>query len=293
MRFRALIGWGVFFFIVAIIVQVMPSPRGTFYFIKGHQRLIAHDVEGAARAFNESVKSDPQFVRGHVELGSAFIALDKNKEAEAAFRLATTIEENACAYCGLGMSLRAQDRNREAETALKKAIELDRRDLCAFNELGRLYYDSKNYKQAAVIFERVVALSPSANAYHYLANSTYRSGNVQKSIEYYVAATRRSKYNANLFIDLGRAYHEVGREHESMTALQRAVELDPDNEKARSYLAVTHLVLGNERLAMEQYEWVRENNPKLAAELLKGFEVIREERARLYEEKYTKRQTQQ
>lgn len=293
MKLRALIGWGVFFFIVAIIVQVMPSPRGTFYFLKGKQRFSARDFEGAAQAYNECVKSDPQFVRGYVELGSSLAALEKNKEAEDAFKQAVSIQENACAYCGLGMTLYAQDRNKEAETALKKAIDLDRRDVCAFNVLGRLYYDSKNYKQAAETFEKAVALSPTANSYHYLANSTYRSGDVEKSIEYYVSATRRSNTNADLFIDLGRAYHALGREHESMTALQRAVELDPGNEKARSYLAVTHLVLGNERLAVEQYEWLRERNPKLAVELLKGFEVIRQERTRLFDQKYAKRQTQQ
>ena len=287
MRLRVLIGWGVFFFLVALIVHVMPSPRGTFYFLKGKQRFAARDFQGAANAFNETVKSDPQFVRGYVELGSAFLALKQNKEAETAFNQAIALEDNACAYCGLGASLRVQDRNDEAETALTKATKIDPRDYCAFDQLGRLYYDSKNYKKAIDAFTKVVSLKPSATSYHYLANSFYRSGEVEKSIDNYIAATRRSSRNAKLFIDLARAYHETGSEHESMIALQRAVELDPANEQAHAYLGVSHFVLGNDRAALEQYEWLRANSPKLATELWKSFEEIRQERTRIYEQRYS------
>jgi tetratricopeptide (TPR) repeat protein len=137
-----------------------------------------------------------------------------------------------------------------------------------------MYYEQKNYVKAIDMFSKEIKLNPRASSYHFLANSLKKSGRAKESIEQYVAAIRLSPENADLFIDLGAAYHEVGQIKESMKALSRAVELEPGNHKARSFLGVSKFLLGDERGAIEQYAWLLERDPKLAAEMMKGFEEL-------------------
>lgn len=281
MRFRQVIGWGVFFFLIAIIVNALPSPRGTFYYLKGKQRLSSEDFEGAVAAFNESVKSDPHFTRGLIELGSSLYALDKYSEAEAAFKQALAIRAESCAYCGLGMSVRQQGRTHEAEAALRKAIDLDPGDTCAYNQLGRMYYDLKDYPKAIESFTQEMKLWPNAVACHFLANSNYKSGKVEESIEWYLLATMLAPNNGSVFVDLGRAYNDLGRFRDARHALERAVELRPKDYQARAFLAVIRFILGDQKGAMEQHDWIQAKNPQLAAELLKSFAELGKEKNRL------------
>ena len=103
-----------------------------------------------------------------------------------------------------------------------------------------------------------------------------KRSDVKESIEPSLEATRLSPNDASFFIDLGSAYHQLGQTQQSMKALERAVQLDPDNQKARSFLAVTKFLLGDNKGAYEQYDWLRERNPELAAELARGFEELSE-----------------
>ena len=130
MRLRPIIGWAVFFFLAAIVAQALPSPRGTFYFLKGKYCFTLRDYQAASVAYRESVNSDPNFARGYVELGSAYYALKNYSEAEQAFKTAMSIEEDSCASCGLGMVYRVQGRRYEAEAALGRSIQLNPRDTC-------------------------------------------------------------------------------------------------------------------------------------------------------------------
>ena len=272
MRLRPIIGWAVFFFIAVIVVQALPSsPRATFYFFKGHQKLSAHDFEGAVAAFNESVESDPGFARGFVDLGSAYLALQKYPEAESALKQAMTIKADSCAACGLGMLYRVQGRRDEAEKFLRTSTELDPKDPCALNQLGRMYYDEKDYPKAVEAFEQLISLQRNAVSLHFLANSLHHSGKVVESLHYYTEARHLKPNYEELLVDLGNAYHDLGRNTHAVEAFERAIKLDPDDEKARAFLGVTQFEMGNRKEAMEHYGWLQGKNPKLAAELLQSY----------------------
>jgi tetratricopeptide (TPR) repeat protein len=167
-----------------------------------------------------------------------------------------------------------EKRNDEAEAILQKAIKLSPSDSCAYNQLGRLYYDLEKYPLAADTFASLVKLAPTSVNYYFLARSLYESGRVKDSIEYYRRALKLDQSNAPLCIDLATAYSRLARYPEAEAALELAVYAEPDSIKARSFLGVTNYLRGNVSGAMEQYHWVLGKDPKIAAEMLKGYQEI-------------------
>ena len=270
MRLRAIIGWGVFFFLVAIIAHSLPSPTGTVYFFKGKQRFRARDYEGAIQAFKRSVSSDPKFARGYVELGSSYYALKRYSEAEDAFKTAMAIEADSCAACGLGMVYRIGGKNSDAEVLLRKSIQLNPLDTCPYNQLGRMYYDSRVYPKAIEVFRQELKIKPNAVTYHFVANALYRSRRVEESLNSYREATLLDPDYEEVLVDIARVYNDLGRNAEANEALKKAVKLEPNDQKAHVFLGVTEFISGNREGAMEQYEWLLKKNPALAAELIKS-----------------------
>jgi tetratricopeptide (TPR) repeat protein len=257
MRLRPIIGWAVFIFLIAIIAQAMPSVTGSYYFVKGRRLYSKGDYKGAAEAYEHSVSSDPKFARGYVELGSAYRGLEDYAQAEKAFAKAVSIDEDSCAQCGLGMVYHLQHRNREAEAALKRAIELDPADVCAFNQLGRLYYDEERYQDAIGPFITESTLQARATTYHFLGNSYLYTSKFEEAIKAYREALRLDASYPRLFVDLGHAYYGLGRYPAAKDAYRQAIKADPANVDARVALGLTELKHGDARVAAEQYQIIQ------------------------------------
>ena len=271
MRFRPIIGWAVFMVLAVIIAQAVPSLTGSYYFVKGKRLYSKGDYKGAAEAYERSVSSDPKFARGYVELGMAYRGLDDYAQAEKAFANAVRIQEDSCAQCGLGMVYHLQHRNREAEVALKRAIELDPADECAFNQLGRLYYDEERYQEAIQPFITETTLQPRAVTYHFLGNSYRYTSKFDEALKAYREGLQLDPMYNKMFVDQGHAYYGLGRYSEAIGAYRRAINVDPENVDARVALGLSELRHGNARAAFEQYQIIQNLDPERAASLRAAF----------------------
>jgi len=264
MRLRPIIGWAIFIFIVAIIAQAVPSVTGSYYFVKGKRLYSKGDYRGAAEAYERSVSSDPKFARGYVELGSAYRGLEDYAQAEKAFAKAVSIQEDSCAQCGLGMVYHLQHRNREAEGALKRAIDLNPGDECAFNQLGRLYYDEERYQEAIRAFLTETTLRPRATTYHFIGNSYRYTSKFDEAVTAYREALRLDPEYKRLSVDLGLAYYALGRYTQAIESYRQAIKADPNDVNARFALCVTELRHGDVREGLEHYQILQKLDPERA-----------------------------
>jgi superkiller protein 3 len=271
MRLRPIIGWAVFLFIVAIIAQAMPSVTGSYYFVQGRRLYSKGDYKGAVAAYERSVASDPKFARGYVELGSAYRELEDYSQAEKAYAKAVSIEEDSCAQCGLGMIYHLQNRNREAEAALNRAIALNPGDECAFNYLGRLYYDEERYPEAIQAFWTETTLRPRATTYHFIGNSYRYTDKFEEAVKAYREALRLSPNYTQVFVDLGHTYNGLGRHAEAIDAFRQAIKANPNDIETRVSLALTQLRHGDRRAAFEQYAMIQKLDPQRAETLAEAF----------------------
>jgi len=277
MRFRSFLGWTVFFAIIVVIAQSLSPARAIYYLFQGKQRFRAQNYQAALDSYKKSVETNPGFARGYVELGGTYSILHKYPEAEDAYKHAIAIQDDSCARCGLGMLYRSTNRTTEAEAELRKSIELNSKDSCPYYQLGRLYYDTKQYAKAFDVFEQRNKLTHDAVTYHFLANCNYRLGKVQESLPFYEQAASLSPDYEDVFIDQARAYNDLGRVAEAAKALERAIELNPENVQAHADLAVIRLLQDDRKGALREYQWVLNKDPKVAAELKNGLEDLERE----------------
>ncbi len=271
MRLRPIIGWAIFIFIVAIIAQAVPSVTGSYYFVKGKRLYSKGDYKGAAVAYERSVSSDPKFARGYVELGMAYRGLEDYAQAEKAYAKAVSIEEDSCAQCGLGMVYHLQHRNREAEAALKRAVDLNPGDVCAFHQLGSLYYDEERYQEAIQAFLTETTLKPRAGTYHFIGNSYRYTGKFDEAVTAYRDALHLDPDYTRIYADLGHAYYALGRHTQAIDAYRQAIKGDPDNVNVRFALSLTELRHGSVRAGLEQYQIIQKLDPELAEALRREF----------------------
>jgi Flp pilus assembly protein TadD len=271
MRFRPIIGWAAFFFILAIIAQLVPSSTGSFYFMKGKWLYSKRNYKAAVVAYEQSVASDPKFARGYVELGSAYAALEDYRRAEEAFSKAVEIDDDSCAQCGLGMVYHRQGKDELAEAALKKSQVLNPKDTCAFNQLGRMYYDLEKYPEAIETFRKEIALRPTAVSYHFLGNSYGYVRKFEEARAAYKQALRLNPRYTDVYEELGYACHRLGRLDEAVRAYTNSINAQPYNSNARLALGLTELKCGNRYAALQQYDVLRTLDPEKAEILKQSF----------------------
>jgi tetratricopeptide (TPR) repeat protein len=264
MRLRPFIGWAIFFFIIAIIAQAVPSVSGSYYFIKGKRLYSKGNYEEAAAAYEHSVGSDPDFARGYIELGLAYFHLKKLAQSEEAFTKAAKIHEDSCALCGLGMVYNEQKRNKEAEVALKKALDLNPSDNCAINYLGRVYYKQEKYKEAIEIFRKELEIRPNAFSYHYLGNSYGYIEQFQEARQAYKEALRLDPEYTDVYVDLAYACYRTDRLAEAAEIYRKAIREDPENVAAHIGLGLSELKQGNKEIALAHYLIAQRLDPEAA-----------------------------
>ena len=91
----------------------------------GRNRFDAGDVKGAIEAYLESVKLEPNSAEVFLNLGHAYLKLDKNADAIKAFKQSVKLNpDQAESQYGLGVSCFRSGRHKEAADAFKKATIL-------------------------------------------------------------------------------------------------------------------------------------------------------------------------
>ncbi|HKE59077.1 MAG TPA: tetratricopeptide repeat protein [Pyrinomonadaceae bacterium] len=265
---RSIIGWVVFLFLVGILIHSLPSAPGTFYFFKGKVAQLSRDPKAAAEAFQQAVDSDPQFVRGYVELGSCYLALKQPLEAEQALKKALSLSNDACAACGLGLVYYSTTRYDEAEKVFKQAIQFDPNDDCAYEGIGKLYYDQDRYQETIEAFSKAIKLNPKATSYHYLGNTYNALRRFDDALDAYQRLLKLNPRYSAVYADLGMSYYWLKRYEEAGRAFQHAAEFSEDDPRAYFGMGLVQLALGQRQKAMDQYRLLQSLEPQWAALLL-------------------------
>jgi tetratricopeptide (TPR) repeat protein len=170
------------------------------------------------------------------------------------------------------MTYNALRRYDDAEKAFKHAMSLNRYDVCAYEQSGRMYYDLRKYQEAIVAFKRVTALSPTYNAYMFLGNSYVYAREYQRGVDAYKEAMRLRPTDSQAHLQLGVAYNYLDRREEAAVEYKEAIKLDPENTDAHYSLALLYLALRNKPAALEEYEILRKLDPENVAETFEDFE---------------------
>jgi tetratricopeptide (TPR) repeat protein len=194
----------------------------------GIRLLEAGKLSAAVSAFQRAITFDPGEADSHLALGRALLRLDRLSEAAASLRLATTLRDEAGAYCDLGVALHRQGLHREAIAAYRQAVELAPELAEALVALGDLLDLTDEDEEAAQCFRRAAATAPDtvtgrlhlAKACMLEADFSGAEIQLRRALAYEPDNDRLTKY-------LGDVLARQGRFAEAVEAFDRTLELNP------------------------------------------------------------------
>lgn len=115
----------------------------------------------------------------------------------------------------------------------------------AYNNLGIVYKEQKQYEKATELFEMALKANRNYTAVYYnLGDVQYGLGNYEKAIEYLDTAMKGTKSNllhVDILNKMGRAYGAMGDREQAIDSFQKAITLYPSSPVFRNNLAVQYI----------------------------------------------------
>jgi len=125
----------------------------------------------------------------------------------------------------------------QARVLFEQAVESDLHFAEAFNNLGLALTELDEHEDATVAFETAIEINPELGAgYNNLGYVLYLSENYEAAIEMYNEAIGREHDTSAAYTNLGNAWQKLGETEKAVEGWQRALEVDPSNERAQRYL---------------------------------------------------------
>jgi tetratricopeptide (TPR) repeat protein len=123
-----------------------------------------------------------------------------------------------------------ENRFLRAEKALLTILKIDERNAAAYNRLGILYAKQKEYRDAIDCFEIASSIEATPSSLHNLGLIYYETENYEKAA---IAFERALKLEDNLaarHVAYAKVQEKIGNEKMMFRSLERAVELEPNQE---------------------------------------------------------------
>jgi tetratricopeptide (TPR) repeat protein len=123
-----------------------------------------------------------------------------------------------------------ENRFLRAEKALLTILKIDEKNAAAYNRLGILYAKQKEYRDAIDCFEIASSIEPTASSLHNLGLIYYETENYVKAATAFEQALKLEEELAARHIAYAKVQEKMGNTKLMLQELERAVELEPNNE---------------------------------------------------------------
>ncbi|HKS81625.1 MAG TPA: protein kinase [Candidatus Acidoferrales bacterium] len=191
----------------------------------------------------------------HFSLGSVYLATGKTAQAIVEEKRGLQLAPNSDqGYIRLGNAYLDSGQKNEAIAAFEKAKEVNPYYWVVHRDLGRAYYSIGENEKALAEFQQVMQLQPeNAEGWSNVATADLRLGKMQDSISAYQKSIQISpSYLA--YMNLGYVYTALKQYPQAIEALEKSVELGPNQEDARGSLADAYRFSGQKEKANENYD---------------------------------------
>lgn len=154
----------------------------------------------------------------------------------------------------------------DLDSAEKKYIEiigLDSKNIQAFKELGRVYFDKKEYEEAKQTFEHILKLKEDdEDIYNNLAQIAKEKGDLSEARDEYLKSININKQNAQAYFSLATVYQAMGKWSETIKNLKKALKIEPSNPKYLDTMLEISIIIKDKVLALDTYQKLLKTNPE-------------------------------
>ena len=200
--------------------------------ISFHRSAYFHDNLAFSRQW---LRTDPQSVNAHYNLGFGLAQLGRHQEAVEAYERALEIEPDyGFAHNNLGNALNKVGKREEAIRHFRKALELDPTYAEAHHNLANVLVEENRLGEALEHSREAVRLRPDfAEAHNNLGNLLTRRGDAAEAVSHYRSALELKPGYAEAHNNLANALVALGRLREAISHYSEAIRLRPDYPEAR------------------------------------------------------------
>ena len=212
----------------------------------GNVQMTANDLGAAEKSFEQAIAINPSSAPAYSYLGTLY---DKRRQGERAlqmFRRALEINpRDVVSLNNLGLLYLHDDRFDEAIATLNRAIALAPDDSVAHNDLAYIYGKQGKYDLMEAEAKSAIDDAPESSAARYnLAVLYLNTGRIEEAMAQYRAIVRATpRDSSNAYNQLGIIYAEKGDLRQAIENWQKALDADPNNERAQANLHQAQLML--------------------------------------------------
>jgi len=143
----------------------------------------------------------------------------------------------------------------DALACFENATQLDNQHAHAFCNIGRIYYEKRQWHTAVDYFKHAITCQPLPEAYSNMGLTLHQLNAMNKALGcYQKALTLKPNYPIACH-NMGFTLEKLGRLDESIQWYERAIALDPNYIDAHTNMGITLLLAGNFRRGFAEYEW--------------------------------------
>jgi pentatricopeptide repeat protein len=164
------------------------EPRAEIYSDLGFAMARMGKPREAFAAYRKALELDPSCASAHFNLAVAFVQAGKLADAESHYRRALSTKPTAETHNGLGYVLERQGRTEEAFEEFRTAIAVDAKYAPAYNNLADGLARQGKFAEAEELYERSLALKPSAAVYNALGVVQRRLGKTDEAEQQFAKA---------------------------------------------------------------------------------------------------------
>ena len=168
-----------------------------------------NNLQVAENLYKEILKTNPNHVSTHNNLGLVFQKLGELQKAISCYQKAIEIQPNyAIAHNNLGIALKELRDYKKAIGCYEKAIQINPNYVGAHNNLGILLGELGEYKKARSCYEKAIEIQPDyVDAHNNLGVAFKELGELQKAIACYEKALKLKPDSVNAQANISNIYN--------------------------------------------------------------------------------------
>jgi len=189
---------------------------------------------------DKAIDLSPTYMEAHINLGKAYFLRGEREKAKLQYMTALSIDENQPRILyNLGIFYLRDKEMNKAQGALERAIEADPRYANAYAALGFVLNQLGEYDEAVARLKKADTLQPDReDVLSPLASSYMALGKHAQAVDAYARLVQAAPDDPIQRLNYAVALTEIGQVADARNQAQRALELDPQFERARIFLKV-------------------------------------------------------
>ncbi|KAK9823416.1 hypothetical protein WJX72_002594 [[Myrmecia] bisecta] len=221
------------------------------------------DYPAAVRAFEAARQVDPYRLEGMEVYSTVLWHLKRDIELSHLAQEANALDRRSpYAWAVMGNCFSLQKEHENALKFFQRALQLDPAFTYAYTLCGHEYFANEDFDKGLACYRNALRIDPRHyNAWYGVGQIYFRQEKYDMAEYHFRRSLEVNERSSVLRCYLGMALHKVGRNHEALEMLTKAIEADPKNPLAKFEKASVLISDEKYHQALQELEALKEIAP--------------------------------